>query len=427
MGNSRRGPLPLVVAVVAGLSLGAPGLALGFGTTGDIKGQDPVHWKIARAALECAAQPRNDLADDPGRCIEPETMSLLSGHGAPGLKVARTEFGAVEAPDIDAFFESDPHCTDGDYLLPSTGYNPKQTFARRTRNLRACRRYLLQRFESAIDAANGLVDAQGRIVSRAVSTAGSSNDARCRFVDQALGIQRIDAFNRRRGLAGASVSPVVNTIVNVFLHLLGSGGNPRGESAKCQTLLHLGATLHAVQDAYAHGNWTDRRDPGAVSIESPPALGRGTLNPFIRMVDGTNTPDPRWITACYSLLGECERRVDHADFAKDNGEVALRSLPVDKSRLLIGGADEPRGRVRDNFRRAVEGARRASKDVWKDLGRELLRRYPDPPALPAAGRSSARWPTTTPRRTASWWRTSSGPRGCTSRPTRCSTRMPERS
>ncbi|MEW6583911.1 MAG: hypothetical protein AB1416_14245, partial [Actinomycetota bacterium] len=376
MSVPRRLRLRLSAAVAAAVSLSAAGTAAGFGTTTDPLGQDPVHWKITRAAVECAAQPRTDVADEPGRCIEPATVSLLSGEGA------KSEFGAVEAADIDAFFESVPHCVDGDYLPPSTGYDPRQTFAVRTRNLRACKRYLRQRFESAIHAASQVVDDRGWVLPREASTDGTSASSRCQFVDEQLGKDRARAFLAGVGIRGPVNATKVNVTVQTIMVLAGTGGNPRGESAKCRALWHLGATLHGVQDAYAHGNWSDRRDPGPVSIDNPPGLGRTTLNPFMRMVGGTGTPDPRWITACYSFLGECEDRVDHAVFAKDNGVVALQSVPVGRSRLVVGRADERRGRVRGNFGRALDLARRASRDVWTEFGRELLRRYPDPPGAP---------------------------------------------
>jgi hypothetical protein len=368
-----RGALCAAGAVLALVLV--PGSASGFGTTPVPFSQTPVHWKITRAALECAATPGPGLADEPGRCIEPKTMALLSGEGA------KTEFGAVEAPDIDGFFEDLPHCTNGDHL-PVKGY--PQTKAAAQRMLRSCRRHLVQRFESALHAAQGLVDAQGRIAPPMVRTAGTSRSKRCQFVDGEVGGDRLRRFvddTKYRLAPGAKVA------ASAIGALLAFGGNPRAESAKCQVLWHLGAVLHGVQDSYAHGNWTDHPQRGQGGVDDPPGLGHRDLNPFMKMVGGTASPPQGWLTTCYSLLGECEGRVDHGAFAKDNGAVALRSQPVGRSYLTFGAAKEPRGKVApgfqdSNFKLAAEAAVRASRDVWRAFGEELLRRFPGPRGQP---------------------------------------------
>jgi hypothetical protein len=350
------------------------GTASGFGTVdvvinlkrlGFKTRQTAVHWKLTRAALECAAQPRRQLADDPGRCFEPESMERLSGEGR------RARIGAVEAADFEGFFEDAPHCQNGDYI-PGVRY-PRGPGGR-INAVQACRRLVLRRFAQAVTAADELVDAQGLVIANAVDI------SMCQFVDRGTGLAGAAGFEKQLERVEDELSLRESLYASIVLRLIRGdiddhGGTP-GPTAKCHVLRHLGAVLHAIQDSYAHGNWTDFRGPGPVSVENPPGLGRNTLNPWVRPRGGGRL-DRGWLTACYGLLGECEGRVNHDEFAKDNGRVRLISQPVARSALSIGDAIEPRGQVAGsaNFVRAVSVARHATADAWNSLGVELIETY----------------------------------------------------
>lgn len=272
--------------------------ATGFGTINGL-GQNAEHERITRLALACA----------PGRspCLQGRTLDELAG--------AAGSFGAVGAPDRGTLLlQARAHCDGGDHLdLP--GYPQPAADARAA--LEACRAWMAENLDAAVNHAEGLLDDDGAIRPRQVGLG-------CVFV----------------------------------------GGFPG--RAKCEVLEDMGLVLHAAQDFYSHSNWVDR--PGAPA--SPPGLGQDSPAPWLDL--RSDPPFPQGlISGCFGGLPEsafCQDRVRHADLNKDNG-------PIDPASGQVGPGTTPRGAVEGNFERAVRAAAADSAGKWALLGERLVARY----------------------------------------------------
>lgn len=277
----------------------------------DAGGQSREHERLTRAALSCAG-----AAADPD-CFQPVTMDQLAGHDR--------EFGAVGAPDRDELSDPAAHCDDADYLA---GVYP-HTRGQATAALVDCLNHVRMRFGEGLDSARGLLGPDGEVLPAEVDLTRG-----CRSREQ------------------------------------------REDRAKCATLDAFGRALHGVQDFYAHSNWADEPDPARpIGDENPPGLGLPAPSPLLDL-RGAAAPDPpaELSTGCFVArdevpgVGDCQLRVTHAALNKDRGQID----PV------TGAATDPttpRGRVGDNFAKAVAGAVTETRREWRDLRSELVARY----------------------------------------------------
>src|SRR4051794_19515962 len=312
----RRRSWLVIATVMIALSALAPGSAAGFGTI-DSGGQNREHERITRAALACAGDGGSE-AD----CFEPRSIDLLAGHAR--------QFGAVGSPDKDELSLPAAHCDNVDFLA---GEYPR-TREQATAALLDCVNQLRVRFRQGADNAPVLLDAQGQIVPDQVTL-----DPECRF-GEATSREAADSH------------------------------------AKCMTLEGLGRVLHGAQDFYAHSNWTDTHDPTRpVGVDNPPGLNLPGPSPVLDL-RGETTPDvpPDLTGGCYALrdqvpgVGECEQRVTHAALNKDRGL-------IDPATGHATDPTTPRGRVEDNFAKAVAGAVAEPRRQWRDFRSELTDRY----------------------------------------------------
>ncbi len=247
-------------------------------------------------------------------CFQPASLDELAG--------ARLSFGAVGAPDRgDLIFQHKAHCDSGDHLdIP--GYAHSAADARA--NLDSCRDWAELNLGKAVVDAGRLVGADGRLKASQIG------------------------------------------MPCVFLGRIGG-------RAKCDVLQDFGLTLHVSQDFYAHTNWVDRPDPALpVGPANPPGLGRSGPAPWISLRGPATAPPPGLISGCFVALPEtrfCNEgpggRVKHAALNKDEGVIDP----------AVGGGATVRGRLNDNFRRAVLAAIDDTADKWALLRERLTRTY----------------------------------------------------
>ncbi|MET8151669.1 CinY protein [Actinoplanes sp. NPDC049668] len=225
-------------------------------------------------------------------------------------------FGAVGAPDRTEVSVPAAHCDDADFLA---GDYPR-TRDQATAVLRACVDHLRRRFREAVGAAAGLLDGEGRLAPAAVD----------------LGTDCV----------------------------LDSAAEQR---AKCRSLESFGRALHGAQDFYAHSNWADTADPARpTGPDNPPGLNLPAPSPLLDLRGGGARAVPRDLTT--GCFGVCERRVTHATLNKDNGL-------VDPGSGAATDPTTPRGRVGDNFAKAVTGAVVETRHQWQELQVALADEY----------------------------------------------------
>ncbi|WP_239162676.1 CinY protein [Paractinoplanes rishiriensis] len=222
---------------------------------------------------------------------------------------------------------SDPaaHCDDADFLDGTY----LRTRAQATESLLDCVNHLRGRFREAVGNAADLLDSQDEVVSAEVD----------------LGTDCV----------------------------LDTGSEQR---AKCTTIEAFGRALHGVQDFYSHSNWADAADPSRpIGATNPPGLNLPAPSAVLDL-RGTNAPTvPAALsTGCFVLrdrvpgVEACERRITHAGLNKDNGKVDPRT----------GSATQPttpRGKVGDNFAKAVAGAIEETRHQWQELRAALEAGY----------------------------------------------------
>jgi hypothetical protein len=360
MTTSSRGRLAVGLSVGAAI-LAIPGSAAAFGTV-DFNGQHAEHEKITRV-LSC------DAVDHPARCFAPRSLDELAGK--------KGTLGAVGSPDRipDVLLDGAAHCDGGDYL-PGFPYRPSDA-ERAARNLDACADEFERHLNEALSAAGDLTDHDGRLIpSEANLSKGDSEDG-CSF-------------------------PMLPA-------------RPAEQSAKCRVYNGLGRALHAAEDYWSHSNWADEANPGqptilppgtsqtvgagwrketikppnavdpVYSLTNPVGLGRSRLVPFLRypvpknaMPTAASIRDGQVaITGCDDSLeevskvlppGECKGRVGHSSLNKDKGLINWRTGQT-------SDPETPRGKIGDNFQRAVTGARAQAKAVWDDFADQIVARY----------------------------------------------------
>ena len=363
MSRSSRKRLAITLAVGVGL-LAAPATASAFGTV-DSFGQHAEHEKITRV-LSC------DAVDRPGRCFQPRSLDELAGR--------KGSFGAVGAPDRLGEVTADgaAHCDAADDL-PGFPY-PPQGAARAALALRECVDEFEEHLDQALAAAGDLVDGD-RVIPRQARIS--------------------DVF----GLAGSEAG------ICEYPRVAARGA---GESAKCRVFNGVGRALHAAEDFWSHSNWADQADPNVPTIlapgtvqqsgagwrhkdvvppnnvdpvysfTNPAGLHRSELVPFMRYpvardtlpTDAQIQAGTAPITGCDDSVEEltkivdpvCVGRVGHSHLNKDKGLIDWRTGETREP-------STPRGKISDNFRRAVTGARAQARAVWGDFTARVVDRY----------------------------------------------------
>ncbi|WP_405853458.1 hypothetical protein OG361_12885 [Streptomyces sp. NBC_00090] len=252
---------------------------------------------------------------------EPVTLSAM----------ADARDGAINANDHGGYFLIGPlHCDNADYLAPGYVRHYPRSRDEATTELLACVRTSVARFRNAIRAADGLVDAHGRV--------------------------RADQSDLSSPCTWKETS----------------------DRAKCDVLEQLGRGWHQIQDFHSHANWSDRTGPGPVGLDNPPGLARTDVAPFFDIRRYSTMEDADWTrearalvpvdltTGCYSDFDstgvksdDCAGRVTHnRDLNKDT-------------------AASHRSKTGDNFGRAVSGATAETTRQWNDFKAALRTTYPD--------------------------------------------------
>ncbi len=285
---------------------------LAFGTIRSL-GQDAEHERITRHALACEKKTPKDA------CFEPDTLDILAGK--------KGSFGAVGIPDSGTLIvEPKAHCDRGDYLAIA-GY--PQSLADANAALSACRAWMAEKMAEAVKDADALVDAKGEIES-----------------DEIPGM-----------------------IPCVF------AGTKKGR-AKCNVLEDLGIVLHAAQDFYSHTNWTDKLDASRpVGPENPPGLGKTGPAPWIDLRKPSSPVPAGLISGCFEMVPEGS----HCNYGTDGKLHRAKHMWLNKDEGAIdpkvGTGKTDRGKVSDNFARAVNAAILDSRDKWATLRERLIATY----------------------------------------------------
>ena len=285
-----------------------------FGTIREM-GQNIEHGRITRRALAC--KPNSAV----GTCFETKTLDSLAGK--------KGQFGAVGAPDRGrALLTSNAHCSGGDYFNIE-GY--PQTKAKAAATLKECRDYMIENLNHAVLDAAKLI--------------GSNNKIKRREASLELPCVYRGTWHGR---------------------------------AKCNVLAHMGRILHASQDFYAHSNWVDLPDASRqIGIDNPPGLGFQGPSPWLNL----RLKNP---TFPYGLISGCFDKISFVDEEKgcyygSSGAHRIRHLDVSKDTgtidPTIGSGKSERGKVNNNFKRAVEAAIADSVDKWAIYRELLVKKY----------------------------------------------------
>jgi hypothetical protein len=245
-------------------------------------------------------------------CFEPATLVQLAGE--------KDNFGAIGAPDRGHLIpEGKAHCDGADYFdVPGYPQTRRQAQAK----LERCRNFMLANLAAVIRDAGGLLDRNGRLRK-------SQLGMPCLFV-----------------------------------------GEIRGR-AKCNVIQDMGLLMHTAQDFYSHSNWVDVSDPDRpISADNPPGLGHREPAPWISLRYSYPFPDGL-VTGC-SVTKHCTygphddlHRITHTVLNKDNGQIDPE----------IGVGTTPRGRIADNFARAVTAAIADTADKWALIQEKLIKKY----------------------------------------------------
>jgi hypothetical protein len=99
--------------------------------------------------------------------------------------------------------------------------------------------------------------------------------------------------------------------------------------------------------------------------------------PLMNLLTPTAVITPGLITSCFTfLLDQCEGRIDHdIGLGKDKGTITVTLTGKLPNTIQAGNAKDPRGKIDDNFQRAVVGAETESFDDWVDFSKQLIARY----------------------------------------------------
>lgn len=321
----------MAAAAASVLLVGTAPRADAFGTIGHLA----EHERITRAALACGTP--NGGAD----CFEPRSLDQVAGK--------KGTFGAVGSPDNPLTAEiltSAAHCDNADYVAgPDYSAQDRQ---RATAALLACVDHARRMVRAGVQRAGAILDSQGRIKPKEVSLRTSvipPHPADC-------------SFNRVSG------------------------------RAKCDVIEDFGRALHAMQDFYSHSNWSDEAASGATGVHNPPGGGQGVISPLFALFGpAPSAADvPGWLTTgCFdakSIPGEkagCDdggrTRLKHAWINKDHGVIdpGTGATTCTENGKNVCTA---RGRVGENFARAVRRAIDDTRRQWRDFAAAVRQAYP---------------------------------------------------
>jgi hypothetical protein len=257
-----------------------------------------------------------DGAASKDACFEEDTLDTLAGKDK--------SFGAIGIPDSSTMIlDAKTHCDGGDHLdVP--GY--PQSKADANAKLADCRAWMATKLDEAVKDAGALVDAKGEIDGDQIPTMIS-----CVFA-----------------------------------------GGQKGR-AKCNVLESFGILLHASQDFYSHTNWTDRPNSAKpVGPENPPGLGNTGPAPWLDLRKPASPVPDGLISGCFGIPEKSSCTYDG-----DKLRVMHEALNKDKGKIdpQIGKGTTERGKVNDNFKRAVEAAIADSRDKWATLREKLIATY----------------------------------------------------
>ncbi|MFD6108505.1 hypothetical protein ACFWG0_00165 [Streptomyces yangpuensis] len=259
------------------------------------------------------------------------TRRALPWQPATLTEMADARDGAVNANDRPPYFELGPlHCDNADYLSPRHAPGYPRTRDEATTELVACVGTSVARFRKAVRAADGLVDAGGRV--RADQTDLS---AHCTW-------------------------------------------DERPAPAKCAVLEQLGRGWHQLQDFYSHSNWTDEAAPGPAGVANPPGLARTGVVPFFDIRRYSGMKDADWSREVRAVVPEDLASGCYPDFDSTGVKPAGCAGRVAHNRDL--NKDTPasaRAQTGDNFRRATAGATAEITRQWKAFEEELRAAYPE--------------------------------------------------
>ncbi|MEV7585089.1 hypothetical protein [Streptomyces erythrochromogenes] len=259
------------------------------------------------------------------------TRRALPWEPATLTEMADARDGAVNANDKRPYFDLGPlHCDNADYLAPRHDPRYPRTRDEATTELIACVGTSVARFRNAVRAADGLVDAEGRV--RADQTDLS---AHC-------------TWDERPG------------------------------PAKCDVLEQLGRGWHQLEDFYSHSNWTDEAAPGAIGVANPPGLRRSGVVPFFDIRRYSAMEDADWNREVRALVPEDLATGCYPDFDSTGVKPADCTGRVAHNRDL--NKDTPasaRAMTDDNFRHATAGATAEITRQWNAFKEELLAAHPE--------------------------------------------------
>jgi hypothetical protein len=246
--------------------------------------------------------------------LGPRTMSEIAGRSGTFGAV-----GAPDRPDRGLMSTKAAHCDEGDFLsVPGYPHARADAIA----SLEGCRDWITRQLQTAVREAGALVDSRGRIRDSEIPTFVS-----CTY-------------------------------------------NGQSGRAKCNALEALGLAFHAAQDFYSHTNWTDQAQAGPTGLANPPGLGNTSRSPWLDPRRKSQFPEGL-LSGCFKAIPEklfCKDRVKHETVNKDTGSIDVASGSIGQGRT-------PRGRVNDNFARAVRAAIEDTRDKWAYFETRVLATY----------------------------------------------------
>ncbi|MET9463586.1 hypothetical protein ABZY44_01965 [Streptomyces sp. NPDC006544] len=291
--------------------------------------------RLPATALACGAC-LVALVPGPARAFsggnhEKITRAALSWEPGSLSAMADSRQGAIVADDQGDYFGLGIlHCDNADYLAPRYGSAYPRTRDEATTELLACVRGSVARQRAAVRDADGLVDAQGRIV-----PGQSALDPPCTW-------------------------------------------NERPDRAKCDVLEQLGRGWHAIEDFYSHGNWSDKADGSApVGLTHPPGLNRTTVAPFFDIRRYSSMNDADWTREAARLIPEDLATGCYPDFDSTGVKPVDCSGRIKHNGTLNKDTEASRRSGNGNFQRASELASRDIARQWKDFTAELVETYPE--------------------------------------------------
>ncbi|MFD7629229.1 hypothetical protein ACFV7Q_24920 [Streptomyces sp. NPDC059851] len=287
----------------------------------------------AVVASACAVAATTVLAPSPARAFtgghhETITRSALPWEPRTLTEMADARTGAVNANDRGDYLKLGVlHCDNADYLAPRHASGYPRTRDEATTELLACIRGSLARFRAAVRAADGLVDAEGRVSAR-----GTDLGSPCTW-------------------------------------------NERPDRAKCAVLEHLGRGWHPIEDFYSHSNWSDRTT-GTVGVTNPPGLARTTIAPFLAVGRYSTMADAAWTGEAAALVPEDLSTGCYPEFESTGTFPADCDGRVQHNGTLAKDTPAARRSGNGNFRRATDLAAQDIGRQWNDFQAAVRTAYP---------------------------------------------------